>query len=64
VLIAISPVGMGDRAIFPLTNPGILSIPIGFLCAMIGSLMLPDREAQAMYDQLQVRATTGLGAEV
>jgi cation/acetate symporter len=64
VLIAISPVGMGAHAIFPIENPGILSIPIGFLAAILGSLLVPDREAEAMYGQLQVRATTGLGAEV
>jgi cation/acetate symporter len=63
-LIAISPVLMGDRAIFPLQNPGIVSIPIGFLGAVLGTLIARDRESEAMFDQLQVRATTGLGAEV
>jgi cation/acetate symporter len=63
-LIAMSPVVMGDRAIFPLENPGIVSIPIGFIGAILGTLFARDRESEAMFDQLQVRATTGLGAEV
>ncbi|MBV8531847.1 MAG: cation acetate symporter [Candidatus Eremiobacteraeota bacterium] len=64
VLIAVSPVLMGGRAIFPLENPGIVSIPIGLAGAIVGTLLVRDRESEAMFDQLQVRATTGLGAEV
>ncbi|HEY5425900.1 MAG TPA: hypothetical protein VIJ77_05055, partial [Candidatus Tumulicola sp.] len=63
-LIAISPVAMGEHAIFPLDNPGLVSIPIGFVGAIIGTLLTRDTAAEEMYDQLQVRATTGLGAEV
>jgi cation/acetate symporter len=64
LLIAISPVGMGTHALFPIENPGIVSIPFGFLAALIGSVLVPDRNAEATFEQLQVRATTGLGAEV
>lgn len=63
-LIALSPVVLGNRAIFPLENPGIISIPAGFIGAVLGTLLARDRESEAMFDQLQVRATTGLGAEV
>ncbi|MGC1382127.1 MAG: cation acetate symporter [Candidatus Baltobacteraceae bacterium] len=63
-LIATSPVLMGRHALFPLENPGIVSIPIGLAGAILGTLLWRDRESEAMYDQLQVRATTGLGAEV
>jgi cation/acetate symporter len=63
-LIAISPVFMGSRAIFPLENPGIVSIPFGLLGAVVGTLLLRDRDSEQMFDQLQVRANTGLGAEV
>jgi cation/acetate symporter len=63
-LIAISPVGMGTHAIFPIENPGILSIPIGFVCAVVGTFVAPDPQAEEMYGQLQVRAVTGLGAEI
>jgi cation/acetate symporter len=55
---------MGDRALFPLENPGIVSIPLGFIGAILGTLLARDRESEGMFDQLQVRATTGLGAEV
>lgn len=64
VLIAISPVVLGNRAIFPLENPGIISIPAGFIGAILGTLLARDRESEVMFDELQVRATTGLGAEV
>jgi cation/acetate symporter len=49
--------------IFPLENPGILSIPIGFLAAILGSLLRREPEAEAKFEELQVRAQTGLGAE-
>lgn len=78
VLIIISPSIMGvdaatvaenkrhliqHAAIFPLTNPGILSIPLGFLAAVLGSLLASDPVAESKYDELRVRAHTGLGAE-
>ena len=72
VLIAISPSVMGlDPAkslivhapIFPLKNPGILSIPIGFLAAILGTLLTREPSAEARYTELTVRANTGLGAE-
>jgi cation/acetate symporter len=63
-LIAVSPVLMGKHALFPLENPGIVSIPIGLAGAVLGTLLARDRESEAMFDQLQVRAITGLGAEV
>jgi len=64
VLIALSPVALGRHAIFPLENPGIVSIPIGFAGAVLGTLLWRDRESEAMFDQFHVRATTGLGAEM
>lgn len=50
--------------IFPLENPGILSIPIGFAGAFLGTL-LGGRQASAeeRFLELEVRANTGLGAE-
>ena len=56
---------LSQRApIFPLENPGILSIPIGFAGAVLGTL-ISGREASAehKFTELQVRANTGLGAE-
>ncbi len=63
-LIAVSPVMMGAHALFPLENPGIVSIPVGLAGAILGTLLVRDRESEAMFDQFHVRATTGLGAEI
>jgi cation/acetate symporter len=49
--------------IFPLDNPGILSIPIGFLGAIVGTLTSRERDAEEKFTELTVRANTGLGAE-
>lgn len=50
-------------AIFPLENPGIVSIPLGFLGAVLGTFLGREPSAEAKYDELLVRASTGLGAE-
>ncbi|MDB6155843.1 MAG: sodium solute transporter superfamily [Chthoniobacteraceae bacterium] len=50
-------------AIFPLTNPGIISIPLGFLGAFLGTLLTREPSAEALFTELTVRANTGLGAE-
>jgi cation/acetate symporter len=50
--------------IFPLENPGILSIPLGFLGAILGTLLSQrDPAGEEKFAELQVRANTGLGAE-
>ncbi len=49
--------------IFPLENPGIVSIPLGFLAAILGTLTGREPAAEARFDELVVRANTGLGAE-
>ncbi len=49
--------------LFPLENPGIISIPLGFLAAIIGTLCSREPNAEAMFTELTVRANTGLGAE-
>ena len=49
---------------FPLENPGIVSIPVGFLAAWLGTVCTArDLEAEAKFAELTVRAHTGLGAE-
>jgi cation/acetate symporter len=48
---------------FPLENVGIVSVPLGFLAAILGSLLRREPEAEAKFDELIVRAATGLGAE-
>jgi len=64
LLILIGPSIMGaSRAIFPLENPGILSIPLGFLGAVLGTLLTREPSAETKFNELIVRANTGLGAE-
>ncbi len=68
VLIILSPQvwsGPESAAPFPLGNPAIVSIPIGFLGCLIGTL-LGGREQNALdsFDEVLVRSQTGLGAEV
>jgi cation/acetate symporter len=52
---------------FPLANVGIVSIPAGFLCAIVGTwigeLFGADRLAEAKFHEIDVRAQTGIGAE-
>ncbi|MFN7947362.1 MAG: cation acetate symporter [Blastocatellia bacterium] len=62
-LILISPGIMKSKAIFPLENPGIVSIPLGFIGALIGTLSAREPRAEEKFTELSVRATTGLGAE-
>ncbi len=50
--------------LFPLKNPGILSIPLGFLGAVLGTLFTRAQPgAEAAFAELSVRANTGIGAE-
>ncbi len=70
-LVVFSPVFSGsekalvpsiDIAWFPLSNPGIVSIPLGLLCAVVGTLMSGENNPRR-FAELQVRALTGAGAE-
>jgi cation/acetate symporter len=47
---------------FPLENPGIISIPLGFLFGIIGTWTARDRTAEDKYEELDVRALTGAGS--
>ncbi len=51
------------KPIFPLENPGILSIPIGFLGAVIGTFLSHEPSSESKFNELLVRSNTGLGAE-
>uniref|UniRef100_C6E4D4 SSS sodium solute transporter superfamily n=2 Tax=Geobacter TaxID=28231 RepID=C6E4D4_GEOSM len=55
-----SMVGL-DKPIFPLKNPGIVSVPLGFLAAVFGCLLFRDRRAEDMFSEIDVRQNTGLG---
>ena len=50
-----------EKPLFDLRNPGIISIPLGFLAVFIGSLLYRDERAESMWDELYVRSNTGLG---
>ena len=63
VLILLSPSILKANAIFPLENPGIISIPLGFLGAFLGTLLTREPHAEEKFTELTVRANTGLGAE-
>jgi cation/acetate symporter len=52
-----------QKAWFPLENPAILSVPLGFLAAILGTLLTKEPEAELKYNELLVRSNTGLGAE-
>jgi cation/acetate symporter len=45
---------------FPLKNPGIISIPLGFLAVLIGSLLFRDRRAESLWNEVYVRQNIGL----
>jgi cation/acetate symporter len=75
LLIAFSPVVSGDPAamlgdsvdfaIFPLKNPGIVSIPLGFFLGWLGSVTSGSgrSESKKLAAEMEVRALTGYGAE-
>jgi len=50
-----------SEPILKLKNPGIISIPLGFLAAIIGALLFPSRRSEEMFDEVYVRQNTGLG---
>jgi cation/acetate symporter len=51
------------KAWFPLENVGILSVPLGFLAAIAGTLLSHEPSCAAKFNEFMVRANTGLGAE-
>lgn len=52
-----------EKPWFQLKNPGLISIPLGFLVTILLSLFTRDRRAEEMWDELYVRQNTGIGAE-
>ena len=52
-----------EKPLITLKNPGIYSIPLGFLFVIIGSLLYRDKRADDMWDELYVRQNTGIGRE-
>ncbi|MCM3657380.1 sodium/solute symporter [Agromyces mediolanus] len=74
VLIVFSPVVSGsetsmlkteaiDFAFFPLSNPGIVSIPLAFFLGWLGTVLDRGTEDPAKQSEMEVRSLTGIGAE-
>jgi cation/acetate symporter len=57
-----SMVGL-EKPFFLLKNPGLISIPLGFLAVFLGSLLYRDKRAEDMWEELYVRQNTGIAAE-
>src|SRR5688572_22962982 len=48
---------------YDLANPGIISIPLGFIGCWLGTMLSRERVEAVSFDELYVRSETGLGAE-
>ena len=49
-----------EKPLFELKNPGLISIPLGFLGVIFGSLFMRDRRAEEMWNEVYARQNTGL----
>jgi cation/acetate symporter len=47
---------------FPLQNPGLVSVPAGFLFAVLGTLSRREQTSEDRYPELETRALTGAGS--
>jgi cation/acetate symporter len=56
----VSLVGL-EKPLFPLKHPGIVSIPLGFLAAVLVAFAFPSRSEEERFDELSVRRQTGMG---
>ncbi|MEU6070259.1 cation acetate symporter [Streptomyces sp. NPDC047082] len=70
-LVLLSPVVSGspdslfpavDFQYFPLQNPGIVSIPLGFLAGWLGTVTSAEVPDEAKHAETEVRSLTGAGA--
>ncbi|MER8043834.1 cation acetate symporter [Streptomyces sp. NPDC094032] len=71
LLVLVSPVVSGspeslfpgiDFQFFPLQNPGLVSIPLGFLAGWLGTVTSVEPPDEARHAETEVRALTGAGA--
>jgi cation/acetate symporter len=65
VLIYLSPAIQVDilknpSALFPLRNPGLVSIPLAFALAILVSLLWPEPEAEARFAEVEHRVHVGI----
>jgi cation/acetate symporter len=64
LLIFLSPTIQVDilkraAAVFPLRNPGLITIPLSFVVGMLVSKLAPEREAEARFAEVQHRVHLG-----
>ncbi|MEU8792123.1 cation acetate symporter [Streptomyces sp. NPDC048643] len=71
LLVLLSPVVSGspgslfpgvDFQYFPLENPGLVSIPLGFIAGWLGTVTSHEPPDEAKHAEIEVRALTGAGA--
>ena len=60
--LSLFPAGV-DFSWFPLENPGIISIPLGFFFGWLGTVTSKEPSSVARFTELAVRSFTGAGAE-
>jgi cation/acetate symporter len=70
LLVFLSPVVSGaptsvfpglDFQLFPLTNPGLVSIPVSFLAGYLGTVLSKEQADEAKQKEMSVRSLTGIG---
>ena len=60
-LALVGPAFMGKEAMFPIVNPAIVSMPLGFLGAWLGTLIVGrNARLEAHFDQVLFKGQTGL----
>ena len=52
-----------DFSLFPLENPGIISIPLAFVLGIVGTLLSKEQPHPEKFAEMEVRSLTGAGAE-
>jgi cation/acetate symporter len=53
----------GALSWYTLANPGLISIPLGFIGCFLGTMLAREPTAEAKFAELKVRSETGLGAD-
>jgi cation/acetate symporter len=49
-----------EEPMFKLKNPGLISIPLGFLAVLLGSLLFRDRRSEELWPEVYARQNTGI----
>ncbi len=59
-LVLVGPGVMGDGALYPLSYPTLVSVPVGFLGCYLGTVLSrPRRDQEVPWEEMHVQATTG-----